>query len=67
MIGSVPKGKTSFQDVQLYHSFSAPVELLFSVGGGIFTPKSNMLGDGVFEKLLLLKGARKKLSYDHNL
>ena len=41
---------------------SATAERLFSVGVGIITPKRNMLGDGMFEKLLPLKGATKKLS-----
>jgi len=41
---------------------SASAKRLFSVGGGIFTPKRNMLRCGMFEKLLLLKGASKKLS-----
>ena len=29
---------------------SAPAERMFLVGGGIFTRKRNMLGDGMFEK-----------------
>ena len=42
---------------------SAPARRLFLVGDGIFTPKRNMLGIGMFEKLLLLKGTRKKLKF----
>ena len=44
---------------------SAPAQRLFSVGDGIFTPKRNMLGIGMFEKLLLLKKSKKEIkSYD---
>ena len=40
---------------------SAHALRLFSVGDGIFTPKRNMLRIGMYENLLLLKEARKKL------
>ena len=62
MLKVYPRVMKVFRKYNCVIPLSASAERLFSVGGGIFTPKRNMLGDGMFEKLLLLKGATKKLS-----
>ena len=56
-----PRAMKVFRKYSCIIPSSAPAQRLFSVGDGIFTPKRSMLGIGMYEKLLLLKEASKKL------